>query len=150
MQAFIPNPDFSEFEVLKRPCAERESRIFKTSPEKAGTCYRAYNLTLAREQYGRALVILIQHGGGKEALRVGNVYGLEADWLLEIADERRLYAALWSLYKTADAARTDAAQTTAHKYCEAFATGRLKKRRRNRRLYVEIEAPAMPATADAA
>jgi hypothetical protein len=146
---FVTNPDFSKYEVVARPCPDREARIFKTDPSKTGTCYRAYSLALAKEQFGRDHVILVEHGGGRELLRIKEIYGAEADWLLTL-DERRQYAALWALYATADRARTESRDETAGKYARAFAEGRLKKRRRNRRAYVEIEPPAIAADPQAA
>lgn len=147
--SFIPRPDLSQFEVLARPCADRESRVFKRTETSNAVCYRAYSLALAKGNSGLwgGLAILIEHGGGREALVLHSIYGAEYDWLLTITDERRQYAALWALYKTADDARTIAKQETANRYAQAFAEGRLKKRRRNRRVYVEIE---MPATASEA
>jgi hypothetical protein len=144
------NPDFSDFEVLAHPCAERESRIFYRQEahraEPTGVCYRAYSLQLARGYSSRDLVILVEHGGGREAVHLHSIYGVEADWLLSITDERRLYAALWTLYKTASDADRAARHDTATEYAQAFAEGRLKKRRKYGRVRVEMEPRAAAAT----
>ncbi|MEN3238263.1 hypothetical protein PUR29_32975 [Methylobacterium ajmalii] len=151
---FYQNPDHSQFDVIARPCAERETRIFyrqeRHRAEPTGVCYRAYSLALGRDRTTRDYVILVEHGGGQEALALHNVFGFEADWLLTITDERRLYAALWTLYKTASDVSRAVRSETVGEYSRAFVEGRLKKSRKKQGyVRVTIE-PRAAASADAA
>lgn len=133
------------YTVLREPLPEREQRVFGREGHRV--CYRAYSLKLATDgEHNRAgLFILIAHGGGTEVLAMKSTYDA-GEWraaLLAMPDEI-LYRLLWSIYATADEARTRGTKETSAKYAQAFVDGRLKKSRRTRAgtCKVFIEDPA--------
>lgn len=143
---------FDGFDVIAAPLgdfdnASRESRIFRRDNGRGGSdgcCYGSHAIKLAKQRFNTDLFILMQHGGGREVLRVPAFYdggALEAAILA--MPERLQYALLYSIWKTAAAARSQAQSETGQKYAKAFVEGRLKKRRRQGRVYIEIESPAV-------
>lgn len=145
--------DLSNYEVVAEPCAARETRIFyrteRHRPEPVGCDYRSHSYALMRPKSGGSFVLRVDHGGGREVIAVPHFFGEEADWLLTITDERRQYAALSTLYHMVSDTRREAASETANRYAQAFAEGRLKKRRKAGRVTVEIE-PRAAVSSDAA
>lgn len=145
--------DLSNYEIVVEPCADRESRIFyrreRYRPDPVGCDYRSHAYALMRPKSGGSFVIRVDHGGGREVIAVPQFFGEEADWLTTIPDERRQYAALACLYQMARDTERAAIAETASQYAQAFAEGRLKKRRKAGRVRVEIE-PRAAAAVDAA
>ena len=139
--------DFNGYTELARPLPNRDDRVFDSrygSPSKV--TYGSFSLALAKENVTGSAVILVEHGAGKE------IYDLESQWitvepLLQLmkTNERDCYAMLFALYKMADNAATRAAMETARQYKFAFIEGRLKKRRKNHKIYVDIIEPVSKA-----
>lgn len=123
-----PVKDFAEYDELARPLPQEESRVFDTGRNKV--CYRAYRLALAETKVSKILTILVEHGGGKEIIRIESQW-ISKEPLLAMMqiNERGLYAILFAMYKTACEAADFATKATASKYRTAFADGRLMKRK---------------------
>jgi hypothetical protein len=123
----------------------RDSRVFRRqSNGYGGVCYGAYTVKLAVKDgdYLKDLYLLVQHGAGREVWRMPNFSdGGALQAALVALPERELFALLLTIYKTASYARRQAEQETAQRWGEAFAEGRLKKRRaaRGRPARIEIE-----------
>lgn len=123
----------------------RAARVFRTQENgNGGVCYGAYTVKLAlkEDNYNRDLYLLVQHGAGREVWKMPQFYdGGEMQTALVAMPERELFALLLSIYKMASAARLQAEQETAQRWGQAFAEGRLKKRRaaRGRPARIEIE-----------
>lgn len=142
---------FDGFEILAAPLpgydsAGRESRVFNRQPNgNGGTCYGAYTVKLARQSGGlHDLFLLVQHGGGREVWRVPRFYdGGAMESALLAMPEREQYALLLTMYEIASYARSQAQTETRQTWAQAFADGRIKKRRaaRGRPARVEIIQP---------
>lgn len=104
----------------------------------------AYSL-IATSNYDADLVLAVKHGGGEERHALKYAWGFRAAMNALTSDQR------YSVFKTIDAtvngAQVLAIQQTSKKYANAFVEGRLKKRRRNKRIFVEIEPATAPAQA---
>jgi len=147
---------FDGFEVIAAPLgdldnAARESRIFRWKGPSGGTDYGSHAIKLAKQRFGERLsgdlYILMHHGGGREVLRVPTFHdGGNLEAAILALPERLQYALLYTIYQAASNARREAQRETATKYSKAFLEKRLKRKRRDNRIYVEIEpAPAPPS-----
>jgi hypothetical protein len=152
---------FDGYTVVAHPLPNREDRIFgQDANGRNGTCYRAYNIKLAvRTDHrmpprdGRQLYILMEHGGGRFVYAIPMLYdgGAFADHLVNMSDERLLYATLKIIFEAATRSAQQAADVTSRTYAEAFVEGRLKKSRvkgGTRRITIEprslSDAPPLP------
>jgi hypothetical protein len=142
---------FDGYNILTNPLggyssADRDRRVFNRNEKGfGGTCYGAYTIRLARKTDGmRDLYILMQHGAGREVWRVPAFYDGGALLAAILAlPEPEQFALLFTIWKTAAYARKQAETETAQRWGNAFAEGRLKKRRaaRGRPARIEIVPP---------
>lgn len=152
------------FEIIRTPLAQRSERIF---PDERpgwggpGTTYEAYEISLARGKLipgrrdGAGYAIVMQNGAGLSILSLPTFYdnGAMMAVLLGMPDAI-LYATLYTIWRTADEAATEARDATATRYARAIVEKRTKVKRRGGKAYVEIlpmyEAsasyPGMPPT----
>jgi hypothetical protein len=136
---------FDGFTVIAEPLGgfDREAREGRSFPRKdgsAGVTYSSHAIKLARGEFGRDLYILMQHGGGREVLRVPSFSdngALEAH-ILALPD-RLQYALLYTIWNTASAARHQAQDETKRTWAQAFADGRIKKHRANKHRGARVE-----------
>lgn len=140
---------FDGFEVIASPLggfdnASRESRVWKAEGASYGVTYGSHAIQLAIDvgDLPRGLYILMQNGCGREVLRIGTGPHWRAmrDALLAMP-ERLLYSFLYSIWSTADSARSQAAATTQTKWAQAFVDGRIRKRRSAGRVTISVETP---------
>lgn len=97
---------------------------------------RSHSFKLVKAEYGGAY-LLVKHGGGEERIKLGwNHKRLAA--IFDPLDSDARYWLLHTFLTFHDDVQREASQSTATRYAEAFAEGRLKKRRRNGRVIVEI------------
>ena len=138
---------FDGFTILASPLggfdnAARESRHFPKRDGKSGVTYSSHAIKLAKVAHSHDLYILMQHGGGREVLRVPTFYdGGDLEAAILALPERVQYALLYKIWQTAANARREAQRQTAHTYAQAFVDKRLKKKRRAGRVSVEIAPP---------
>jgi hypothetical protein len=109
-----------------------------------GVDCRSHSFKVVRAQFG-GIYLLVRHGGGDERLKID--YSGRIISALEALESDARYWLLHSILDVHHHADRDAREETSRKYASAFVEGRLKKRRRNRRVYVEIEPPALTASA---
>lgn len=128
---------FDGFTVLANPLggfsnADRERRVWRSPGSTWGTTYGSHSIHLATEQgeRGRGLFLLMENGAGRSVLAIatGPDWRAMRDAFLAM-DERTLYAMLYSIWSTADNADTAARSDTAGKWAQAYADGRIRKRR---------------------
>jgi hypothetical protein len=97
--------------------------------------HHSHHFRVVRAEYG-GLYLLVRHGGGDE--RVSLRYAYELEGIFAGLDSDTRYYLLRQVYEIQKDAARIAREETANKYAKAFNEGRLKKRRRNGRRYVEI------------
>lgn len=142
---------FDGYTVLAAPldgydAAARDSRVFNRNENgTGGTCYGAYTIKLAKEERGRDLYLLVQHGGGRVVWRVPAFFdgGAMLTALLAMP-EREQFGLLMTLYKIARNAREQAIIETRREWAQAYVDKRIKKHRatKYRGPRVEILPPA--------
>lgn len=118
----------------------RESRIYRRANGN-GTDYGSHAIKLARfsDFPSHGLYILMHHGGGREVLAVPKFYdGGDLEAAILAMPERLQYALLYTIWNTARNARQEAQQETAGKWAKAITEKRIRKRRKNGRVSVEI------------
>lgn len=141
---------FDGFDVIASPLGgfdalDRESRSFPRKDGRPGVTYASHAISLARAE-GRSkgdLYILMHNGSGREVLRVPEFYdGGDLAAHIIALPERLQYALLYAIWKTASYARSQAMTETRQTWAQAFADGRIKKRRatKSRGARVEIVA----------
>jgi hypothetical protein len=132
---------FDQYIELCRPLADMEKRELSHTrgDHKIKTCYRAYRLALAEHNITGQVVILVEHGSGRE------IHSLPSYWItttpllsLFQTDEAACYAMLYGLYKMAKNARNKGYDEAMELYNKAFADNRLKKRKRRNSNIVDI------------
>lgn len=108
----------------------RESRIFRRKSGN-GTDYSSHAIKLARGgEFDSNLYLLVQHGGGREVWRVPSFFdGGDLEAHILAMPERLQYALLYTLYSLARNARREAQAQTLQEWAQAFADGRIRKRR---------------------
>lgn len=115
----------------------RESRVFWRDGGR-GTDYGSHAIKLAQNDSGD-LRILMHHGGGREVLAVPHFYdGGDLRAMILGLPERLQYALLYTIWQAARNAREEAQAETRQKWAEAFAAKRIRKRRRNGMVRIEI------------
>lgn len=133
------------FEVVRTPLAERSSRIFPDRDGGPGVTYESHEISLARGKAraglreGAGYALVMRNGSGVSVLGLPTFYdgGAMVAALLAMPDPI-LYATLYTLWRVADEADDEAKHETARRYSQAFVDKRLKKKRRNGSVYVEI------------
>ena len=141
---------FKDYVVIAHPLPEREDRVFKRSEDHCGTTYAShdYRLALHRSDVsetgrrrGRDFYVLEHHGAGRRVYRGILVFdGGAALRAIEVLPGRVLYPLLYGIAQTAAEAYRQGAAETAAEWRRAHLDGRIRKKRRNGSLYVEIEA----------
>lgn len=145
---------FDGFDILAAPLgepfcdADRERRIFRGIDGRTGCDYSSHTIKLAQRsgETGHAdrreLFILVQHGGGREVLRLPAFYsgGLVDNRAALLAlPERQLYALLYMFWSAAKNARLQAQGETRDEWARAYLDGRIRKKRQGGRISVRIE-----------
>lgn len=139
-----PCTAFDGWRVISRPlgefsAADRDSRVWKRA-DGPGVTYASHAIALAVPDKGEGLAILMQHGGGREVLALGRGPDTEAMQAALLAmDERTLYAVLYSIYRTAESARKNAADETRTAWALAHHEKRIRKRKSGGRISYTIE-----------
>lgn len=138
---------FDGYEVLAHPLPDRDDRVFHRSEceaSRVAVTYGSHDVRIARPTgigSKGLLAILMHHGGGRHILEFYEGALPVATALLALP-EREQYALAYAMFKQADecavAARTDEAQ----RWADAFADGRIRRRRRGGKRYVHIETQA--------
>ena len=149
---------FDGYEIIGNPLGgydaqARESRVFNRQPNgnggNGGTCYGAYSIQIGRDKGAGnrgSLYILMSHGAGREVWRIPDFYdGGDLKAHILAMPERLQYALLMTLFKMGGDAMAQGADTTRRELYQAFADGRLKKRKQwgsnTYRVSVEATAP---------
>ena len=102
-----------------------------------GIDYRSHWFVLVQPQYGFA-ALLVAHGAGQERIVLDhNADKVLSDTFPLLTSDQR-YLMLHLLYSTHTDARRRATDSTAMKYKKAFVDGKLKKKRRDGMIYVNI------------
>lgn len=129
----------------------RESRIFRRDNGRGGTDYGSHAIKLAKlsgalgHEVFRDLYILMHHGGGREVWRMPRFWdGGDLEAAILAMPERVQYALLYSIWRIASEARTQAQAETRQQWAQAIGDGRIKKHRatKTRGARVEIIQPA--------
>lgn len=119
---------FDGFEIVAHPLPGRDDRSF--DGPRGGVTYGSFNIQLAKKPRSENLYILMHHGGGREVLEIPDFYdGGELKAHILAMPERLQYALLMTLYKTARDAREQGAGETRATWAQAFADGRIRKKR---------------------
>lgn len=101
-----------------------------------GCDYRSHWLVVFKHTLG-PVVLRVRHGGGEESFSLGWQCAALLSALAPLDSDQR-YEALYTVYKLAREYEDKAEYETRKKYEFAFIQGRLKKRKRNNRYYVEV------------
>ena len=117
----------------------RESRVFNRKPDgNGGTCYGSHAIKFAENEFGD-LRILMHHGAGREVLAVPRFYdGGDLRAMILALPERLQYALLYTIWQTASNARTEAQGETRQKWVTAIVQKRIRQKRKNGMVRVEI------------
>lgn len=108
-----------------------------------GIDYRPHCFSVVRTSHGGDFALLTSHGGGEERIRFAGGYQAEMVDALHAMPSDARYLLLHQFSAAARDARYAAQDATAREYATAFVEGRLKKRRKNNRVRVEIVHPSM-------
>lgn len=135
---------FDGFDVFAEPLggfsdADRERRVWKgeTGP---GVTYGSHAIKLATREHDRgAFFILMQHGGGREVLRVQPVFYSAVLDVLKAMDERDQYAFAYTIWDTARNAKVQAEREAAAQWSSAFVEKRIRTKRSGGRVRVTVE-----------
>lgn len=99
--------------------------------------YESYWLTISRAE-GGYYFLHVKHGAGEETYRLeGCIDYMMVDTMSAMGSDSR-YALMFTLYSTAREAASAAKKKAQQSYALAFVEGRLKKRRKNNRIWVEM------------
>jgi len=101
-----------------------------------GVDCRSHSFSVVKPKYGE-YHLKVKHGGGEESYAIG--YSVLTIRALEKVDSDGRYWLLHNMLNVIHNAQRATRQDTASEYAQAFAEGRLKKRRRNNRIHVEIQ-----------
>ena len=103
--------------------------------------FRSHWLLLVKAQYG-GYFLLVKHGGGEERIALGYNHVCNAlDALGQLTEDQR-YLILYCLYATHKNAKCDTLRDTTSYFHLAFLEGRLKRRKRDHRIYCEVRPQA--------
>lgn len=130
---------FDGFQILANPLggnstADRERRVFKGRDGSPGVTYASHSISLAQREgartFDRDLFILMENGSGRSVLKVPMIYdqGASRDALLSLP-EPVLYGLLYSIWQTADNARSEAISQTSQRWGQAIADKRIRRRK---------------------
>lgn len=141
--------NFDRYEILAHPLPHRDNRIFyPAEPDGFGAVtYASHDVMIARPtgicSKGR-LAILMHHGGGRHALEFYESTLPIASALLALP-EREQYALAYTIFEQADECSAGARAAEAQRWAEAYAEGRIRKRRRGRARQIYVETAAEKA-----
>jgi hypothetical protein len=137
---------FDGFEIIANPlggydAAARDSRVFGRKENGKGGCnYSAYSIKLGKREFCRDLYILMQHGGGREVWKIPAFYDNgELETHILAMPERLQFAILKTLYGMANAAKAQGETETRQKWAQAFADGRIRKKRATKSQGARVE-----------
>lgn len=136
---------FDGFEVIAEPLPTRESRvILYTTPSgrEDGCDYSSHSVKLAvladpifggLHKGGRRLFVLLEHGGGRRVVSIGQFYdGGALERMILALPEREQYALLHTLSGVAEDSDRRGRKETSQTWAEAFVHGRVRKSRAKR------------------
>jgi len=133
------------FEEIRKPLADRPSRIFPGENGRPGTTYESHEITLARGRLtaglpnGSGYVIIMRNGSGVSVLHLPTFYDGGAMVAAFLAmPEPVLYATLYTMWRAADDAWTEAEKRTRNTWAQAYVDKRIKARRKGGRAMVEV------------
>ncbi|EKU73330.1 MULTISPECIES: hypothetical protein [Sphingomonadales] len=142
--------NFDAYEVLAHPLPSRDDRVFRRhEPEGSNVSitYASHDVRIARPtgigSKGR-MAILMHHGRGRFAIEFYESALPIAAALLSLP-EREQYALAYAIFEQADECADGARAAEARRWADAFADGRIRKRRSGGKRYVHIETPAEKA-----
>jgi len=137
---------FDGYEVLAHPLANRDDRVFhpgESESSRVSVTYASHDVQIARPtgigSKGR-IAILMHSGLGRRVLEFQESALPIATALLSLP-EREQYALAYAIFEQADECAVGTRATEAKRWADAFIDGRIRKRRRGGRRYVEIETP---------
>jgi len=121
---------------------ESDTLIFSEHGRSANNVdFRSHWLTLVKAQYG-GYFLLVKHGGGEERISLGYDHVCNAlDALGQLTEDQR-YLILYCLYDAHKDAKHEAREERTSYFHLAFLEGRLKRRKRNHRVYCEVQPQA--------
>ena len=119
-------------------------RILRGSETGGGVDCRSHSFKVVKPEFGRYL-LRVRHGGGDEEIELD--YSKRSVDALSKLDSDSRYWLLHAFFDVAHKAEKEARETTRREYAQAFAEGRLKKRRRNNKIYVDVLPRDLPENA---
>jgi len=138
--------NFDRYEILAHPLPNRDDRVFHpgdSAISRVPVTYGSFDVQIARPMGvgndGR-LAILIHHGGGRYVLEFSEGVLPIASALLALP-EREQYVLAYTMFDQAEECADGGRATEAKRWADAFVDGRIRKRRRGGRHYVDIETP---------
>jgi hypothetical protein len=131
---------FDGFEIIAAPMGGTDA-VFRCD-------YQSHSIRLAVRAETRLgdrpgdLYILMQHGGGREVLRIPTFYdhGEFREALLAMPEAVQ-YATLYTMYEIASQAGAQRAGETRREWGEAFLDGRIRRKRSRGRITLTVETP---------
>lgn len=101
----------------------------KASGGSYDVCYRSHWYRVTQDEVTGAYALHVRHGGGEERSHLCHRADPLAAALAALESDAR-YFVLHALYERKQDGAKEAADRTTRAYCEAFVSGRLKKRKR--------------------
>lgn len=138
---------FDGYEILAHPLPAYEDRVFTredNDPTPLPVTYGSHDIRIGRPTgvvTKGMLAILMHHGGGRYILQFYEGALPVMETLLALP-ERAQYTLAYTLFKQADQCAADARSSEARLWAEAYAEGRIRKRRQGgmRRIFIETAA----------
>lgn len=138
--------NFDDFEVLAHPLPSRDDRVFHrgdSETSRVSITYGSHDVRIARPMGigSKGRVAILMHSGlGRHVLEFNDGALPIATALLDLP-EREQYALAYTIFEQADECSGGARAAESKRWADAFVDGRIRKRRRSGRHYVDIETP---------
>lgn len=120
-------------ETFRQPSIEPGDTVLFSEPGRVlpsgqyKVCYRSHWFKIVKAQYG-GYFLLVRHGGGQERIKLKYSWDMLAG-TFESLDSDSRYLLMWQFMDLSHDAAHEARAATAAHYREAFAEGRLTKRK---------------------
>ena len=101
-----------------------------------GCDYRSHWIVVYKREFGE-ICLKVKHCGGEETFPLGWQASALIDAFRSLSPDQR-YEALYTVYKLARESAAQAARQMCQTYAKAFLEKRLKRRQRDKRVYVDI------------